>query len=153
MAKKLTALQEAEKKFKETGLPEDELVYLRLLAQEKPVMAELKETKSETMDLANAIIHAVNKSQSIPLRPTKKFLDQIIICDEVILERSEKDISKLTVVETIREGIAMNVKRIATYNNSILHQTRAKVLIPQKDKEKFIESISREIKKINKPKE
>ena len=151
MAKKLTPLQEAESKFKETGSPDDELVYLRLLAAQ-PAKVEVK-AEEKTMDLAQAIIHAVNKSQQAPMRETKQHMDKIILCDEVILERSEKDQSKLTLVETIREGISMNVNRIATYNRAILSQTRAKVLIPQKDKDKFIASISSEIKKQSKNKE
>ena len=79
-------------------------------------------------------------------------MDKIILCDEVILERSEKDASRLTLVETIREGVSMSINRIAVYNRAILSQTRAKVLIPQKDKDKFIESISKEIKKQSKEK-
>ena len=150
MSKKLTPLQEAENKFKETGSPDDELVYLRLLAAQ-PAKIEVK-AEEKTMDLAQAIIHAVNKSQQSPMRETKQHMDKIILCDEVILERSEKDASRLTLVETIREGVSMNVNRIAVYNRAILSQTRAKVLIPQKDKDKFIESISKEIKKQSKEK-
>ena len=150
MSKKLTPLQEAENKFKETGSPDDELVYLRLLAAQ-PAKVEVK-AEEKTMDLAQAIIHAVNKSQQSPMRETKQHMDKIILCDEVILERSEKDASRLTLVETIREGVSMNVNRIAVYNRAILSQTRAKVLIPQKDKDKFIESISKEIKKQSKEK-
>ena len=150
MSKKLTPLQEAENKFKETGSPDDELVYLRLLAAQ-PAKIEVK-TEEKTMDLAQAIIHAVNKSQQSPMRETKQHMDKIILCDEVILERSEKDASRLTLVETIREGVSMSINRIAVYNRAILSQTRAKVLIPQKDKDKFIESISKEIKKQSKEK-
>ena len=150
MSKKLTPLQEAENKFKETGSPDDELVYLRLLAAQ-PAKVEV-ETEEKTMDLAQAIIHAVNKSQQSPMRETKQHMDNIILCDEVILERSEKDASRLTLVETIREGVSMSINRIAVYNRAILSQTRAKVLIPQKDKDKFIESISKEIKKQSKEK-
>ena len=150
MSKKLTPLQEAENKFKETGSPDDELVYLRLLAAQ-PAKVEVK-AEEKTMDLAQAIIHAVNKSQQTPMRETKQHMDKIILCDEVILERSEKDASKLTLVETIREGVSMSISRIAVYNRAILSQTRAKVLIPQKDKDKFIESISKEIKKQSKEK-
>lgn len=150
MSKKLTPLQEAENKFKETGLPEDELVYLRLLAAQ-PAKVEVK-AEEKTLDLAQAIIHAVNKSQQSPMRETKQHMDKIILCDEVILERSEKDASRLTLVETIREGVSMSINRIAVYNRAILSQTRAKVLIPQKDKDKFIESISKEIKKQSKEK-
>ena len=150
MSKKLTPLQEAENKFNETGLPEDELVYLRLLAAQ-PAKVEVK-AEEKTLDLAQAIIHAVNKSQQSPMRETKQHMDKIILCDEVILERSEKDASRLTLVETIREGVSMSINRIAVYNRAILSQTRAKVLIPQKDKDKFIESISKEIKKQSKEK-
>lgn len=150
MSKKLTPLQEAESKFKETGSPDDELVYLRLLAAQ-PAKVEVK-AEEKTMDLAQAIIHAVNKSQQSPMRETKQHMDKIILCDEVILERSEKDASRLTLVETIREGVSMSINRIAIYNRAILSQTRAKVLIPQKDKDKFIESISKEIKKQSKEK-
>lgn len=150
MSKKLTPLQEAESKFKETGSPDDELVYLRLLASQ-PSKVEVK-AEEKTMDLAQAIIHAVNKSQQSPMRETKQHMDKIILCDEVILERSEKDASRLTLVETIREGVSMSINRIAIYNRAILSQTRAKVLIPQKDKDKFIESISKEIKKQSKEK-
>lgn len=150
MSKKLTPLQEAENKFKETGSPDDELVYLRLLAAQ-PAKVEVK-AEEKTMDLAQAIIHAVNKSQQSPMRETKQHMDKIILCDEVILERSEKDASRLTLVETIREGVSMSINRIAIYNRAILSQTRAKVLIPQKDKDKFIESISKEIKKQSKEK-
>lgn len=150
MSKKLTPLQEAESKFKETGSPDDELVYLRLLAAQ-PAKVEVK-AEEKTMDLAQAIIHAVNKSQQSPMRETKQHMDKIILCDEVILERSEKDASRLTLVETIREGVSMSINRIAVYNRAILSQTRAKVLIPQKDKDKFIESISKEIKKQSKEK-
>lgn len=150
MSKKLTPLQEAENKFKETGSPDDELVYLRLLAAQ-PAKVEVK-AEEKTMDLAQAIIHAVNKSQQSPMRETKQHMDKIILCDEVILERSEKDASRLTLVETIREGVSMSINRIAVYNRAILSQTRAKVLIPQKDKDKFIESISKEIKKQSKEK-
>lgn len=150
MSKKLTPLQEAENKFKETGSPDDELVYLRLLAAQ-PAKVEVK-AEEKTMDLAQAIIHAVNKSQQTPMRETKQHMDKIILCDEVILERSEKDASRLTLVETIREGVSMSINRIAVYNRAILSQTRAKVLIPQKDKDKFIESISKEIKKQSKEK-
>ena len=150
MSKKLTPLQEAESKFKETGSPDDELVYLRLLAAQ-PAKVEVK-AEEKTMDLAQAIIHAVNKSQQSPMRETKQNMDKIILCDEVILERSEKDASRLTLVETIRQGVSMSINRIAVYNRAILSQTRAKVLIPQKDKDKFIESISKEIKKQSKEK-
>lgn len=150
MSKKLTPLQEAENKFKETGSSDDELVYLRLLAAQ-PAKVEVK-AEEKTMDLAQAIIHAVNKSQQSPMRETKQHMDKIILCDEVILERSEKDASRLTLVETIREGVSMSINRIAVYNRAILSQTRAKVLIPQKDKDKFIESISKEIKKQSKEK-
>lgn len=150
MSKKLTPLQEAENKFKETGSPDDELVYLRLLAAQ-PAKVEVK-AEEKTIDLAQAIIHAVNKSQQSPMRETKQHMDKIILCDEVILERSEKDASRLTLVETIREGVSMSINRIAVYNRAILSQTRAKVLIPQKDKDKFIESISKEIKKQSKEK-
>ena len=150
MSKKLTPLQEAENKFKETGSQDDELVYLRLLAAQ-PAKVEVK-AEEKTLDLAQAIIHAVNKSQQTPMRETKQHMDKIILCDEVILERSEKDASRLTMVETIREGVSMSISRIAVYNRAILSQTRAKVLIPQKDKDKFIESISKEIKKQSKEK-
>lgn len=150
MSKKLTPLQEAENKFKETGSPDDELVYLRLLSAQ-PAKVEVK-AEEKTLDLAQAIIHAVNKSQQTPMRETKQHMDKIILCDEVILERSEKDASRLTLVETIREGVSMSISRIAVYNRAILSQTRAKVLIPQKDKDKFIESISKEIKKQSKEK-
>lgn len=145
MAKKqLTPLQEAKKQFEETGLPEDELVYLRLMASEKEE-AEPK-PNNETLGLADAIIKAVSKSSKPLSRPTKQHLDKLIKCDEVILERSEKDQSKLTLVETIREGVPMSEKNLIKYNQSILTQTRAKVLIPQENKEKFIAAISKRIK-------
>lgn len=146
----MTPLMEAKSKFEESGLPEDELVYLRLLAEDKPAPKEVKE---DTLSLADAIIKAVNKSNSAPLRPTKQHLNKLVICDEVILERSEKDSSKLTLVETIREGVPVNEKNIPIYNKSILIQPRAKVLIPQKDKDKFIKSLSGKIDELKKTKE
>ena len=142
--KKISPLDEAKLKFDETGLPEDELVYLRLLAEEKAEAAP--QVKNETLGLADAIIKAVNKHSKPLSRPTKQYLDKLIKCDEVILERSEKDPSKLTLVETIREGVPMSEKNLIKYNQSILTQTRAKVLIPQENKEKFIAAISKRIK-------
>lgn len=144
----MTPIMEAKAKFEETGLPEDELVYLRLLAEEKPEPKESK--KDDTLGLADAIIKAVNKSNSAPLRQTKQHLHKLIMCDEVILERSEKDSSKLTLVETIREGVPVQEKNLPIYNRSILGQPRAKVLIPQKDKDKFIKGLSGKIDEIKK---
>lgn len=148
MAKKMTPIMEAKLKFEETGLPEDELAYLRLVAEEKPEPKEAK--KDDTLVLADAIIKAVNKSNSAPLRQTKQHLHKLIMCDEVILERSEKDSSRLTLVETIREGVPVYEKNLPIYNRSILGQPRAKVLIPQKDKDKFIKSLSGKIDEIKK---
>ena len=150
MAKKMTPIMEAKVKFEESGLPEDELVYLRLLAEDKPAP---KEKSEDIMSLADAIIKATNKSNSAPLRPTKQHLNKLVMCDEVILERSEKDSSKLTLVETIREGVPVYEKNLPIYNRSILGQPRAKVLIPQKDKDKFIKSLSGKIDEIKNKKE
>jgi hypothetical protein len=75
------------------------------------------------------------------MREVKQQLDKLIACDEVIVERSEKDSRDIRIVETIREGVKVTEDVIRTYNLSLFNQTRAKVLLPVKNRKEYMSQI------------
>lgn len=150
MASKLEkSVAEARAKFEASGLAGDELALLRLekqLADEKleaaktvvPVDYEADKAKAIAEAVAKAVGNAVKQNNMPKQRETKKFLDRIVVCDEVIVERSENNNNELTLVETLRQGVTVTEAELNIFNQSILGQSRAKVLVPQKDKKAFL---------------
>lgn len=124
-------------KFKETGAPEDELAYLRAKIKDKP-----EPETNQAVDIAKAIADAMEKKNLPVMRKTKTSLDTLVLCDEVILERSENGKGDFRLVETLRPNVKIHKKNLPIVNQSILRQERVKVYIPQEGKDKFIKQLS-----------
>lgn len=130
-------LKELEQKFQESQDPADEIAYLKA----KIELSENSDVKNDTVDIATAIANAIEKKNLPVMRKTKQYVNDLIICDEVILERSETGKGDFRIVETLREGIKITKKHMEVFNQSILKQNRCKALMPQKNKENFIKQL------------
>lgn len=139
MSKLEKAYAEAKAKFEASGSAEDELAMLRLEVQLK---AETKSANNNSVDtakaIAEAVANAVKQNNNPRMREVKQQLDKLIACDEVIVERSEKDSRDIRIIETIREGVKVPEDVIRTYNLSMFNQTRAKVLLPVKNRKEYM---------------
>ena len=105
--------------------------------EELDALAEVKGAAAPTDTVALAEVmaestaKAIKKAGAPKLRPTKQFLDKLIKCDEVVMEKSEADPGTYVIGEKLRRGVAVTAEQLARVNSPILKSARAKLLIPE----------------------
>lgn len=121
----LTKAQEAYSKSKSS---EDKIAVLEAENELLKLQKAPSESPNVGSEIGEAIKSALKSKDLPPMRPVKALMGNIITCDEVIVERSEKDKS-LVVVEVLRKNVKISKRTFDIMNKSVLTQSRCKAYI------------------------
>lgn len=154
MDKLIKAVKAAEAAYKAEATPENKIALLEAQnalseAEKKELEKKSKdvktvEVKDNTADIASAVAKAVQQSNLPPMRPQKTAMDSLIKCDEYQVTQQQGKF--VQVGKAIRTNIMATEDQIRRINKSIHISTSAKILVPQKGAEKYLESLSKMVK-------